>query len=645
MHEITRRRLLGNAACGAGSLALASYAWPRAARGATAPIALPTAAEVRRDFQTMVDFGPRLTGSEPHNRFIEWLEREYTAAGCELLPCDVYETSRWEVGTFGLDVAGAPVKVATYFPRSQETPAAGVTGPLVYGGTLPPPAVNGSDTAALQAAIARYPADVASWAQALPGTLSGSPQGAVLLVDVPVPPPITAGALAGDMTFYNGQGETQADLLQSDYKRLWLVPGLAMPLDHFAALGVAGVVLIVDASYEAMKGQYAPFLSGYEDVPALYVDRDTGAALRAQAGARPEARLTLTATRKTVPCPTVTAVLPGESEETLIFNTHTDGEGFVEENGPVAFVQLARHFGSLPAGRRLKRTLVFANWPGHMTFDLPQAEGWIAAHQDIVDRAAAALTIEHLGCSEWNDSLDKGYHATGKAELFAVWTTQGKMFELTRDAVVAHDLPRTALMRPPAQFGVGSAFQGKGVPQIGAIAGPEYLLTISDNGDMDKLDAELAARQIAFVAELATKLDAVPAADLRTGDPSLGASAPESPSGGEELPPKAQCGPPATFVVDAVAGRTIELRWYGRRHKAGGIVVALSASRGRVKEITVEVRRKGRLVARSRPVAVGEERRRVVLRRPGGQRFPDGGYTIVLRRRAKVIARREVHAG
>ncbi|MCW2968073.1 MAG: hypothetical protein JWM71_1845, partial [Solirubrobacteraceae bacterium] len=409
---------------------------------------------------------------------------------------------------------------------------------------------------------------------------------------------------------------------------------------------VAGVVLILDASYEALEGQYLPFESKNEDVPALYVDRDTGAKLRAQAAARPKARLTLTATRKTVPSPTVTAVLPGASKEVLIFNTHTDGQGFVEENGPVSFVQLARYFGSLPAGKRLKRTLVFANWPGHMSNDLPQVQGWIDAHQDLVQRAAAALTIEHFGCTEWADTADKGYHATGRAELMAIWTTQGTMFDLSRDTVVAHDLPRTALMRPPAQFGVGGAFQSAGVPQIGAIAGPEYLLTISDNGEMDKFDETLAARQIAWLADLATRLDGVDAASLRTGDPTLGASAPGSPGA---KPPVAQCGPAATFVVGAgkagKAARTLTIRWYGRRHKPGGIVLELSSSGGSVKGVSVELRRAGRLMARSRGLVVGTSRRRVVLRRPGGARFPAGPYTIVLRRAGKVIARRDVRAG
>ena len=639
---VTRRDLLGRAALGASSLALARLAVPPRAASA-GPVALPSPAQVRADFQRMVDFGPRLTGSEPHNRYIEWLEREFTSAGCELLPCDVYETNRWSMQRYGLDVGGARVKVASYFPRSQETPETGVTGPFVYGGTLPAPAVNAGDAGSLQAALARYPADVASWAQGVSGTLGASAQGSILLVDLPLPPPLTQGILAGGVSYYNGQGETVADLMTQDYKRLWVVPGLALPLAPFKAMGAAGVVVIVDASYEALAGQYAPFESGYEDIPGLYVDRDTGAHLREVAAGRPAARLTLTATRKKVPTPAVTAVLPGASREAIIFNTHTDGQGFVEENGGVAFVHLARHFGSLPAGRRLKRTLVFAAWPGHMTNDLPQANGWIATHQDIVERAAAALTVEHLGCTEWNDSADKGYHPTGRAELFAVWATQGKMSELVQETVTKHDLPRTAVLRPPVQFGVGGAFQAAGVPQIGAIAGPEYLLTINDSGDMEKLDAALAARQIAWLADLATRLDAVPAADLRQGDPTLGYS---SGGGKEEDPSKpAQCGPGETFAVAAGAGRSLRVRYYGRRHAAHGVVVLLSAHGGDLHRVSVELRRGKRVVARARAGTVGEGPRRVVLRRAKGARFTRGGYTLVLRGPSGVLARRAVRVG
>ena len=459
-------------------------------------------------------------------------------------------------------------------------------------------------------------------------------------MDLPAPLPTTA-ALFSAATFYNGQGETAADLAAEDYKRLWLHPGLAMPLGQFAALGVAGVVLVLDASYEVLRGQYLPFEWQNEDVPALYVDRDTGARLRAQAATRPKARLTLTATRKTVPTPTVTAVLPGASQETLIFNTHTDGQGFVEENGPVAFVQLARYFAGLPAAKRLKRTLVFAAWPGHMSNDLPQAQGWIDSHKDLVDHAAAALTVEHLGCSEWSDTTDRGYVPTGRPELFAIFTTAGKLDELTREAVVAHDLPRTALMRAPIQFGVGGPFYSAGVPEIGAIAGPEYLLTISDNADMDKLDERLAARQIACLADLATRLDKVSAAELRAGDPLLGSPAPKGNIEPSEVQPKPESCTPAP----APAAGHFRVRWIGRRDHAREAVVGLSLSEGHADRVTVELLHRGRTVARSRPVSAGPKPRRVVLRRHGRRRFPPGRYALVVRHAGAVVARRAVRVG
>src|SRR3954468_8421444 len=154
---MTRRRLLGHAAVAAPALAFGSR-WVGSAAAARRTVPLPSPARVRADFKRMVDFGPRLTGNRAHNRFVEWLEREFTGAGLELLPCDVDETSRWEVGLSGRDVldgAGSgPVKVATYFPRSKETPPAGLTAPLVYGGSPPPVSADGTDVAAPPAGLA-----------------------------------------------------------------------------------------------------------------------------------------------------------------------------------------------------------------------------------------------------------------------------------------------------------------------------------------------------------------------------------------------------------------------------------------------------------------------------------------------------------
>ncbi len=527
---LTRRDLLQRAAAtgavlalGEGGVALGARRRRRKRR-----VSLPSPHHVRDEFTRMVEFGPRLTGSQSHSSYIAWLEDEFERAGFTLSPCDVYQTERWLATNAALAVADKQIQIATYYPRSQETPAEGVTGPLAYGGTAPALSLSSDDLGALQAAVKAYPAQLQSWADATKGT---TPAGSILLVDLPMPAPITSGAFLPIATYEYWPGHTSADWAAADYKRTWIEPGLGVPLAPFQARGAKAVVFIVDASYEALRGGYLPFGHGFEPIPALYVDRATGEQLRTQAGSQPNARLTLTATRAKTPTPAITATLKGASKETIIFNTHTDGQGFAEENGGVAFVQLARYFGSLPPHKRLNRTIVFAAWPGHMAADLPQTQGWIDAHTDLVKPAAAALTVEHLGCTEWTDTVDKGYHATGQPETFGIWTTQGKMFELTRDSVVKHNIPRAALLRPPVQFGVGGAFQTSGVPQIGAIAGPEYLVTISENGDLDKLDEYLAARQIAWLADLATQIDATPASELAGGDPTLGQKPSSSPSG------------------------------------------------------------------------------------------------------------------
>ncbi|MBF4160787.1 hypothetical protein [Nocardioides acrostichi] len=599
---------------------------------------------MRRDFTTMVEFGPRLTGNASHRAFTSWLEREFVRAGAVLRPCDQYAYRRWSVRDVDLHLLegpqAGPTRVATYYPRSRQTPQAGIEAPLVYGGTLPSPSVDPADLGSLPEALAAYPGRLTTWAQGLSGTLGGpgSLQGSVLLVDLPVPVPLTAGAFLPLTTYLHWPGHSEADVAVSDYSRSWSMPGLGVPLAPFEELGVAAVVFVVDRSFEALQGNYLPFDSGHEPLPALYVDRDEGARLRAAAATRPTTRLRLTAGEKDVSVPSVTAVIPGRGDETLIFNTHTDGQGFVEENGAVALVHLARHFGSLPPGRRLRRTLVFACWPGHMSGELPELEGWMAAHPDLVASAAAAMTIEHLGCTEWLDSAALGYHATGENEFFGVWTTQGPMFELARDSLAPRPkLARTALLRPPVQFGVGGAFQDNGVPQIGALAGPEYLLTVSENGDLDKLDEALAAEQIAWFADMARRIDALDAETLRSGDPTLGdqqyTDDPSTPT---------QCGPGGLVVADAGDGRSLRIDLGDRVDAGRRLVATVSAMGAAVRDVRIELRRNGVRVGAAQLRRVGRRGARLRLRHRAGAHWRRGRHVLVVSVEGRQVLRRPV---
>jgi hypothetical protein len=72
------------------------------------------------------------------------------------------------------------------------------------------------------------------------------------------------------------------------------------------------------------------------------------------------------------------------------------------------------------------------------------------------------------------------------------------------------------------QITPGRAFHWLGVPHVSGIAGPTYLLTVSDNGEMDKFDADPAPQQIDFYADVVRRLDTADRAALYSGDPTLG---------------------------------------------------------------------------------------------------------------------------
>jgi hypothetical protein len=467
---------------------------PARAQAAAAAGALPSAGQIRDDFQRMVDFGPRLTGTRAHENFINWVQDELERAGCLMYPRDQKPFTYWDAKRWGLDLLdGAmpgPVKISSYFPRSGETREGGVTGKLVNAAQLDQIAGN------------------------------------VVLIDPKLPPQLTESFLLAEANYFHWTGH-QPDPSR-DYKRVWVATvGPGDLLQHYQDMGAVGAVFILDASEAAAAGAYLPFNGGFYSCPAVWVDRDTGAALSQAALTAPTCRLTLTAEKRKTTSPSLVGVLPGESDEVMLVNTHTDGQNAFEENAAVTLVHLARHFAALPAGKKLKRSLVFSAVTGHMTGELPQTAGFVEDHPDLIAAAAAGMTIEHYGSAEWVDDAT-GFHATGDPEGCGLWTSESGVLQPVIDSLTTDDIPHTFVLRPkPLYLGIGGALYDAGVPGTSFIAGPNHLVNIVPNGHMDKLDAPLAERQTRWTAHLLTTFDGMTAADLMRGDvqltrPSLG---------------------------------------------------------------------------------------------------------------------------
>lgn len=505
----TRREILMSGLA-AGSLTAVGCQKPLRFGSVGPVVPLPDAQTIRRDYQRMVNFGPRLPGNDNHLRYVSSLVNRFQEIGLEVGPCEEYKYQHWNPKSFGLTVGEGAFAQAiantAYYVRSESTGADGVTGPLVHAGNFKP-----------------VPGFVPGSGRRVPVPELGEiPQGSIVILDAKLPG--FSIRQRGGLEYLHAPEELKADYEDRIYRRLWLTP--PYPLETLRDAGAAAVVIVMDVSSEMIGGNFSPHGSRYsstsQTIPALFVGEDTGARLKSLAANGTEATLTLDAEWVQSRCPQVTATLKGTIDKNIIINTHTDGQNFIEENGCEAMLHLASHFASLPEAARLKHNLVFAAWPGHMSGQLPQISGWMQSHADLVSQCAAAITLEHLGAQEWEDVPGRGYVYTGRNEYTNFATTGGLLTQMVKQGLQNYNLDYHGIEAAPGTT-IGNVFHLSGVPHVGVIAGPNYLLGIAENGHMDKLDAELAATQTRMVADLIMKIDRAPEGALKDNAKTFGA--------------------------------------------------------------------------------------------------------------------------
>ncbi|WP_051400220.1 zinc-binding metallopeptidase family protein [Haloechinothrix halophila] len=489
------------------------------------PSQLPSAGGFQREVHKMVRLGPRLPGTLAHDRFVDRLDAGFRTAGLSVTR-DTHHFERWLAKDFALEVvagsrAGA-VDVASYYTYAGQTPPEGVVGPLAYLGPLPSLGItgNGTDIQTVAESLSDFTANLPDAVRGLIAAVPGGVADKIVVMDAVVPP-LPLGAIYPLLTYAHDPDGTMSPA--HDFKRMFTTLITLPVLTPFKEAGAAGVVFILDASPENARGQYTPFIHGYQDLPALLVDRVAGAGLRTAAADASTARLTLVASRTPdVPSDSLMAVLPGSGprkDEVMIVHTHTDGQNAFEENAGIAQVALARYF----ARKKLDRTLVFSSVTGHFAAELPETHGFIHDHPEIIDRAVANLTLEHLGATEWLDNA-RGYYPTGLEEPAEIFHSLTPITASGIESLQATDLRRTLLLRAigPFFFGVGAGLHAQGIPSLAYISAPNYLLALDGkNGHLDKFDAARMRQETLWSADVLHRLDQVDAALLRAGDAAL----------------------------------------------------------------------------------------------------------------------------
>lgn len=447
------------------------------------PNLLPSQKDVWDQLVWMAKLGPKYTGNKAHTEFVEFLATELKASGVDVqrerytLPR--WEAKRWDISVAPASGAGFKAPVTSYFPYSGHTPAAGVTGELVYGGMAPKFSL---DNLTGKVVFVEFATNTRQWAKLY------QPWG------------------------INPPGET----FPESYRP---ARGGVSDLTQFQKAGAVGVILgWTDVSDENAADQYTPFSRPPQGIPGLYVGRETGARIKSLAGSGAKATVVLEAdVFPDTPTDTLIGTLPGQSaDEIIIVNSHTDGPNATEENGGIGILALAKYFSKLPKSER-KRTLVFPLTTGHFAGPwVPSIRGVLQKYPELIKKAVAALTVEHLACREWLDDASMHYKPTGKYE-WSVAISPNRSTGMIMAEALRGSVDRAAAVNPVngGWLGEGGGLSRAGVPTIGYIPQPNYLLAGPANCCIDKLSPELLHSQILVFAKVIHAMDAMSAADLR----------------------------------------------------------------------------------------------------------------------------------
>ena len=448
---------------------------------------------------TMNSFGTRLTGSKGHNDFIKWLKDEIAKMDISVYS-DPFYFRRWEEKHSSIDIIDGDerinIPVSSAYPYSGETTADGITEDLVYVKSI-------ADISKTKGKIAVFNVNNINF---LPGEIAfdkrtSCPEDVVLEKKY--------------------EGPVITSFVQCFY-------GIVSKLSKAKA-----VILIWKGLHDDMiEGQYLSFIADYQKIPMLWVNETNGKKIIEAAKEHKKAKFVLEAEiEEYAQTESFYCIINGKNQkENVIINTHTDGTNCVEENGPIALLELMRNMKDVVP----ERTHIFLFTTGH--FRLPHFEDirtggfqsgsrWLAMHRDLWDgkgdhfKCVANLTIEHLGCLEWRD-VDGEYKYTGKPEIDLVYTGNKFMDKLYIDTVKERSTIRTMTLRGHnmLHFGEGQNFFTMGIPEISLVPAPYYLCVVSESHEMEKFSIDLMTEQTETFARIIEKLENISSKELGRSD-------------------------------------------------------------------------------------------------------------------------------
>jgi hypothetical protein len=456
--------------------------------------------------------GSRPTGSKTHHRYVDWIRRRLRKIdGVTLQELD-YPIERWTPGKTKLTMIVGDdevrVPVAAPIPYAAATDARGVTAPLaLVPGNEPITAANAAGRIVVRPAPAgsvpnaAFSLPVISWAIYDPGGT----------ID-------PAGTFYGDFIAYTAR---------------------VMDIRNATAAGAAGILFVKELPRSQILGHYEPYEGTQWEIPGAFLGADEGKLLTdaLAAGMQPSARIVLRAKVKRVVTPTILATIEGQSPQRIVIDSHTDGTNAAEDNGPIAMLEMARYFASLPVECR-PRTIQLAFITAHFyqrLVDPAVRDGGAEQLARQLDAeydqggVSVVLVLEHLGALDYEqvpraDGVGTTLEQNGLRSIQFIGITPSPALIAAVDGVVrTYDLQRTILLQgsglPGETVPRHCSFGGEGtpynkhlLPTIGVIAAPQSLY--NPVFGLEGIDFEYMRTQVLAYTELVNRLGTMTQSDV-----------------------------------------------------------------------------------------------------------------------------------
>ncbi|MCP9333759.1 zinc-binding metallopeptidase family protein [Lentilactobacillus hilgardii] len=430
-------------------------------------------------------YGPRLTGTDSHNRFIRFLQTEVSKLGYPIKRAP-FNFNRTTIDNSQLTMTSnhTPIQLSGPVPYSGITGPEGITAPLKFCHKIITDKVRGKI-----AVINVRNLTIPSWP--LMQQIDSFPQ-----------------------------HKHKPGLLRHPLVSSTLIINTILKAKNKGAKGV--LLIWHNISEELAVNEILPFTNDYLGIPAVWVHEKQQPLLEKTCHANKTVTLTINGhAKEEVTTESFSTMIKGteSKNQTIIINTHTDGPNAIEDNGPIALLTMLKYIKDQKMNFR--HTFIFCFVSGHFQISQAGIHGgqatsrWLKDSRQYWDghsthgKAVLGITVEHLGVDSYTDNprQNRLIYQNMSDSMYVYVSNQRNLSILNEAMKVTQPLGNYYMLKclKTAYFGEGQPLFQNGIPTISFICMPLTLCQLASFRNEPNI--RLMFNQINLIMQLLTLSD------------------------------------------------------------------------------------------------------------------------------------------